>query len=347
MSSIALVSPAEWRQLLRSLLRECTYLPDPIAKGYMHDYVTQRFRRYSEERAIDNDINRHHQLRKAAKQRLSLLRRANEGYTKSLEQVLRLSYGRTGKRRRDLLARFITPDVPANTQEVAKLVNRPSMLDDGWEPPQIVMDLLKAQQKHGVIHEFVVRPQVKTTEPPIPKENAWGKPVHVSRRRNIRKDWYSAVLNSLFPPLPGDDVKVLQGLISGSVPWTPPKKRKAIGASPGEPRARLSTEFLVDGPAKGRTFREYVDGRPHNITRRFMRRLWQRIICIVPQLSWNDTSKKYSVDWEPAKRPPAIAMALSDEQTLGIFGNVNTRRGAIAPTGEPKEKPNTEPPRAD
>lgn len=335
MSSIALVPPAEWRQLLRSLLRECTYLPDPIAKGYMHDYVTLRFRRYSNDRVIDNDINRHHQLRKAAKQRLSLLRRANEGYTKSLEQVLRLSYGRTGKRRRDLLARFITTDVPSNSQEVTKLVNRPSMLNDGWEPPQIVVDLLKAQQKHGVIQEFVVRPQVKTIEPPIPKENAWGKPLNLSRRRNIRQHWYSAVLNSLFPPLPGDDMKVLRGLISGGVPWTPPKRRKAIGPNPGEPRARLSTEFLVDGPAKGRTFREYIDGRPHNITRRFMRRLWQRIICIVPQLSWDDTSKKYLVNWEPAKQPPAVAMALSNKQTLDIFGSMNSPEGAI----KQKEKP--------
>lgn len=330
-SSIALVPPCEWRSLLRALLRESTYLPDPIAKGHMHDHTRQRFRRYAQDRTIDTDINRQHQLRKMAKQRLALLRRANEGYIKSLEQVLRLSYGRTGKRRRELVARFITPDVPTNSDQVAALVSRPSLLDDSWVPAQIVLDLLKAQQRNGVVHELAVRPQVKTVEPPIPKENAWGRPVAMRRRQNIRQRWYSAVLNSLFPPLPGEELRILQGLISGSVPWTAPQRRNnSVKQITNEPRARLSPEFLVEGPAKGHTFRQYVDGRPHNITRRFMRRLWQRIACLVPQISWNDASHKYNIEWEPVKRLPPLALTVGSEQAADIFGNVNTRGELLA-----------------
>ena len=56
---------------------------------------------------------------------------------------------------------------------------------------------------------------------------------------------------------------------------------------------------------------------------------------IVPQLSWDDTSKKHLVNWEPAKQPPAVAMALSDKQTLDIFGSMNSPEGAI----KQKEKP--------
>lgn len=310
----------------------------------MHDHTRQRFRRYTHERSLDTDINRQHQLRKKAKQRLALLRRANEGYTKSLEQVLRLSYGRTGKRRRELLARFITPDVPANnTDEVAALVHRPSMLDDSWVAPQVVMDLLKSQQRNPVIYELAVRTQVKTVEPPIAKENAWGRPLSLRRRQNIRQRWYSAVLSSLFPPLPGEEMRILQGLISGSVPWTPPQRRRQRGdaaglvASEQQPRARLSPEFLVEGPAKGHTFRQYVDGRPHNITRRFMRRLWQRLVCLVPQISWNDASHKYNIDWEPVKPLPPLALAMGADQAADIFANVNTRGELLAPPTKSKK----------
>lgn len=343
---MAQINPPEWRSLYRCLLRETTYLPDPIAKGFMHDHTRQRFRRYTSspdtgrgrgrgrqtntesEPEPELDIHKQHQLRKQARQRLTLLRRANEGYTKPLEQVLRLSYGRTGRRRRELITRFITPTpVPSNTTEVQEIVNTPSLQDDKWTPPQLILDLLKSQQRNGVLHELGARPFVKTLEPPIPAENAWGKPVSIRRRVNIRREWYGAVLECLFPPLPGEESRILRGLIDGSVHWTPPKRRAAqhyyqsgagsgSGTGTGTGTGQLNASFLVDGPSKGHTFRKYVDGRPHTITRRFMRRLWQRILCLVPMISWSEASGRYMVDWEPVKPLPRVAVTLDPQHDL-------------------------------
>ena len=336
------VLPEQWRYLLRAILRECSCLPDPVAKSYMHVSVIERFRRYNStpkiQHHIRNDLNRQHQLRKAAKQKLTLLRRANEGYTKPLEQVLRLSYGRTGKRRKVLLDEFITPEVPTGSQEVQDLINKPFKFDDGWEPPSLVMGLLKSQRQNGAIAELSVRQPVKKLEPPIPEENSWGRPLCRTRRRNIRKDWYSAVLNSLYPPLPEADVNILRGLISGTIPWVPPKRRTKVGTVSCEPTAALDKKFLVEGPSKGQTHRQFVNGRPHQITRRFMRRLWQRIICLVPQMSRNDISQKWSFGWEPAKLPPKLALPVSIEQQSNIFGSVNLEGKVIPPSTEKPKK---------
>lgn len=309
----------------------------------MHVSVMERFRRYNStpkiQQDIRNDLNRQYQLRKAAKQKLTLLRRANEGYSKSLEQVLRLSYGRTGKRRKMLLDEFITPEVPAGSQEVQDLVNKPFRFEDGWEPPSLVMGLLKSQKQNGAIGELCVRQPVKKLEPPIPEENSWGRPVCRTRRRNIRRNWYYAVLNSLYPPLPEADVNILKGLISGTMHWAPPKRRRAVETVSRESTAALDKTFLVEGPSKGQTHRQFVNGRPHQITRRFMRRLWQRIVCLVPQMSWNDISRKWTFAWEPAKLPPKLALPVSIEQESAIFGNVSLQGKVIPPpTDKPKEK---------
>ncbi|OJJ80757.1 uncharacterized protein ASPGLDRAFT_134193 [Aspergillus glaucus CBS 516.65] len=316
----------EWRNLLRPLLRECSYLPDPIAKGHMRDHVMQRFRRYYFNTQIQQEAEHQRKLRKTALQQLSLLRRANEGYTKALEHVLRLSYGRTGKRRNELLCKLVAPETPVDSQEVAELINKPFAYYDGWEPPSVVRALLKAQHAHGIIHELRVRPQIKSIEPRIPEGNSWGRPIVAVRRRNIRKNWYTAALKSLLPPIPGEELDILEGLISGKQHWEPPKRRKVIESPKEEEDSYL--RFLVDGPQKGHTFREYVDGRPHNITRRFMRRLWRRIDCLVPRMLWNDVSQKYDFTWTAVRAMAETSLPMDDDPE--IFGNVDPQGKLIS-----------------
>ena len=233
-------SPQEWRHLLRALLRECSYLPDPVARQYMHTHTVKRFRRYRDDRdpTYKNDLLWLSRMRRSALQRLSLLRRANEGYSRPLQRVLFIAYGRTGKRRRDLLAGFMAPGVPVDTQAVTELIKQPIMYEEGWHPPSIVVDLLHSQLKNPHIKQFDARPVVKMLEPLIPKENSWGRPLAACRQRNIRRRWYRAVLESQLPPLPEQDWNLLQGLLSGSIPWNPVKRRRPKpGGAPPPPAA--------------------------------------------------------------------------------------------------------------
>ncbi|THC94842.1 hypothetical protein EYZ11_005678 [Aspergillus tanneri] len=251
----------------------------------MHDYVVQRFRQasYDPRAKWRNDPRRQTALRRAAHEKLCLLQRANEGYIRPLEKVLRLSYGRKGRKRRELLTAMLIPELPTDHSAVENMIQKPAMFEDGWMPPSIMMDLLRSQRHSGVGGQLNIR-QIKELAPVIPTENSWGKPLSASRRARIRKKWYYKALENLLPPLPDAELRILDGLISKTVPWSPPKKRKPVGVR-SEPAPSLDATFLTDGPQKDPTFRKYINGRPHTITRRFMERMWRRISNLVPRMT--------------------------------------------------------------
>ncbi|OJJ47050.1 hypothetical protein ASPZODRAFT_131980 [Penicilliopsis zonata CBS 506.65] len=322
--------PSErWRSLLRALLRECSYLPDPVARKYMHEMVLQRYRHHAEPKSklkLLLDPPRQVALERATKQRLSFLKRANEGYTKPLEKVLFMSYGRTGKRRWELVTAFLTPDTPVDTMAVKEVINQPGMFDDGWAPPPILVGLLRSQLNSQHVAQVSPRLQIKDLRPVIPKQNVWGRPLAWSRKRNIRKRWYQGALDSVLPPLPESDLDVLKGLVTGTSQWAPPvKRKKQIEEDKDNPGPSaggiLSPQFLVDGPQKGPTFGKYVDGRPHQITRRFMQRLWRRVYSLVPDITLHPKTNRPIFNWHLFDEKPNLAITLGDGFDPGLFEN--------------------------
>ncbi|KAJ5360125.1 hypothetical protein N7517_009316 [Penicillium concentricum] len=304
-----LSKPQQWRHLFRATLRECTYLPDPIARNYMKDHIISRYRIASSRSPKAGPQAVH-----AARNALSVLRRANEGYSRPLEKVLLLSYGRTGRRRHELLSKMLTPEIPNDSLALKELLSRPADFSDDWEPPAIVKSLAASQMQNTVVAAVRIRPLIKQLEPPVPKEDSWGRELGQSRKRNIRRKWYNATLSSLLPPLPEKDLQVLQGLISGTIPWELVKRR---GLNPQIPQTRSETEpgselfrLLARGPEKGTTFAEYANGRPHTITIRLMRRQWRRLSALVPRQYWNPISQKWRFMWESPKEVPQLCFDL-------------------------------------
>ncbi|KUM62071.1 hypothetical protein ACN42_g5045 [Penicillium freii] len=300
-----LSKPQQWRQLFRATLRECTYLPDPIARNYMKNHVISRYRAVSSRSPQAGPKAVH-----AARNALSVLRRANEGYSRPLEKVLYLSYGRTGRRRHELLANILTPEIPKDSLALKELLSRPADFTDGWEPSAIVKSLAASQMQNTVVTAARIRPLIKQLEPPIPKKDSWGKELAQSRKKNIRKQWYNNTLSSLLPPLPEKDLQTLEGLISGTVPWKPVKRR---GSQPQIPQTKSGGELfqlLARGPEKGTTFAEYANGRPHTITVRLMRRQWKRLSALVPRQHWNPISQKWRFLWDSPKEIPKLSFDL-------------------------------------
>jgi hypothetical protein len=318
---------AQWRHLLRASLRECSYLPDPIARKFMHKHILGRYRGYTRRRRKAHDplgILRLVRLRRAAKHTLSLLQRANEGYSKPLERVLLTAYGRIGRRRHQLLEALLTSDVPPNTDAVKEMIHRPRKFEDGWQAPAILVDLLRSQLSNGLVGRFGIRPQVKILSPRIPKENSWGRPLALCRRQNIRKAWYSAALNSVLPPLPKVELSILRGLLFETVSWSPVARRKGpLKALPSE--TSLHAKFIVEGPEKRHTFGKFINGRPHVITRRLMQRLWQRIYCLVPVITTSHTDNKKSFQWGEWRQRRALALSMPDGQILNLFEGVDEK----------------------
>ncbi|PWY96277.1 hypothetical protein BO94DRAFT_4542 [Aspergillus sclerotioniger CBS 115572] len=322
-----------WRHLLRALLRECSYLPDPVARVNMHAHTLDRYRRYVKKKP---DLIRQIALHKSALQELSLLRRANEGYSKPLEKVLQLAYGRRGKRRQDLIDKFITPSDAVDALDPANVQPLVGQFKDGWRPPSLMVDLLKAQRHNAMITLLNAGYHVKEIEPVIPNENVWGRPLAQSRRINIRREWYVKARSNMFPPLPDAELDTLDGLISGATPWTPPKRRKAVGTAPF--RNINVALFLIKGPSKGDTFEKYVDGRPHNITRRFMTRLWKRVSCLVPRVNWNSVTKRPTFSWDVIHTNPQLALSTDEENAWQIFDGIDDQGKKIKEV-EPRNEP--------
>jgi hypothetical protein len=275
----------------------------------MSSYVLDRYR-HAAKKPTGTEADRARKARKA----LSLLQRANEGYQKPLEKVLFCSYGRIGERRHRFINRLLDLDVPTDTKSLKQLVDGPLEFEDGWEPPTIILSLMKSQMNNGHLSSNRVRPGVKSLQPTILEKNSWGQPTSRTRRRNMRRKWYLDALNSLLPPLPDQELAVLDGLISGTMPWAPIKRRKKVPSTATQEDTILG--FLTDGPQKGWTFGKYANGRPHEITARFMHRQWRRISSLIPRMIWNPMTSKWQFVWESPKVSPQLNFDLTEGADL-------------------------------
>ena len=307
--------------LFRSLLRECTYLPDPRARSYMHNYVFWSYRTYLpkvKEWREPISFKRQVRLLHRGRKWLSMLRRANEGYLKPLEKVLMLTYGRTGKRRRELMEKLMAPEPPQTHQEVAAFSPpRPHVKD--WKPPAKVDALLRSQSRQQAwLDKLSAKVKTKTE---IPVENSWGKPMPQSRVANLTHKWYVKQVGLLLPPLPEWECEELRSLATGEIVWRESAQRRA---RPLEDANALSENVLLEGPDKGHTFDDFVNGRPHVITPQIMRRLWAMIFRHVPVLSWNEARAKWTVQWGSAEKVPQLIAAPSSTRDALLFSKYDS-----------------------
>ncbi|KAF3482681.1 uncharacterized protein GIQ15_02005 [Arthroderma uncinatum] len=324
-------NPIPWRSHYRALLREISYLPDPVANRYMAQYVTSRFRKFiSVEQQLLMDSAKIGRLHTRIRRNLRLLKLANEGYQKPLERVILMSYGRIGRRKRLLLRPLLNSEVDAVEAGVAPFSAE-------WKPSPLLLALLQSQSENREVGAQRVRRPVKAKDlsPTIPEFNVFSKPLAEVRKINIRHRWYAAVLDKAFPPLPRHDWETLQSLVDGSEPWVLPKRRKGPQPNPAtesdsQPQENfLSAEFLVDGATKDATFAKYVRGRPHHITRRFMRHIWERICALTPRTWWDASENKWRVTWGMRRATPVIYRQLDPVKGMALFEGPHPVTGKI------------------
>ncbi|KAL9116950.1 MAG: hypothetical protein Q9187_006517 [Circinaria calcarea] len=267
--------------LARALLRECTYLPDPAARVYFQSHITSRFREYWPRKAGDYrqyktpSVSRQKALLKQARKGLGLLLRANAGYSSALEKVLAHTYGRTGKRRHELMRFVRAPDIPESHEDVIKLAA--ASVEGAWQGTFLtnrMKALVKAQKLQRA--SLSSRSPIKHLAPEIPPTNIWGRPMPKKRVHNLEKNWFAKLLDKVLPPLPLQEWEHLRNLAHGRVAWRRPPPR----------RGNLLPVLPEDGPS-----------HPHQITPRYMRRLWAKIFVQCPVMSWDGSKSEWVVDW--------------------------------------------------
>lgn len=304
--------------LLRALLRECTYLPDPAARTFWHHHLLHRFRAYCP-RETDApwkkpkvklvDTKRQTYLAYQARKTISLLARANAGHPKILDKVLAYTYGRLGRRRHELIAGLLLPDVPNDHTAVARLADQSTgTTDDGIvQPTAKLLALIKSQRAHRRFGSIKTPPAIPLE---IPGLNSWGRPLPVKRVKNLKKRWYAKILETVLPPLPRQEWERLRDLALGDIPWPGPITRR--GALPRSERINHSN--------------------PHRLTPRYMRRTWARVFAQCPVMAQDEKSGRWLIEWGKVEQIVGDSSYLRTEDRDVFFADIDYDEGQLEPS---------------
>lgn len=305
--------------LFRALLRQCTYLPDPAARVYLRGHIVSRFRDYYPgsippsrkfRRKPHKLIERRRPgLLKTARKGLLYLQRANDGHLQHLGKVLSMTYGRIGKRRHQLLKDLKIPDIPVDAAAIEKLSDPRS--HGVPQPSQQLLALIRSQARRKLSH--FSRSNRPTLAPQIPEKNNWGRAMPVKRVRNIKRRWYAQSLDRIMPPLPETEWKRLRMLATGEITWEGHVPR----------RGSIGKENYTKGIVRGQGY----TSTPHDLTQRYMRRLWAKIFMQCPLMKTDPIVKTgWEVKWGDVKAGKDFALLSKDQgpgAALAMFEGVD------------------------
>lgn len=320
------------RHTLRGILRECTYFPDRFAADWFRNHALSRFREYKGLSSKDDRDaklqERLQTLRRKSRQALYQLQKANEGDRKMMLKALSMAYGRVGRRRRELIASFLSVGGQSNRLEaVSDTANdRPEkggsqqsvLLEDGQNgqdssaAPQGVTKGSGSQSVKSQVKDFVrnlpplllelAESQIAASPPAIsrktprrlgidiPELNSWHKPMPKARVDNKLKKWYAYLLSTMQPPLPGREWRRLRDLALGvTTPELPIKRRTNLTPPPS------ALELVVmRGKAPESVFRK---DHAHKVTPRYMSRIYAEVFSECPLMVYDSASLKWNITW--------------------------------------------------
>ncbi|KAL7937337.1 hypothetical protein V8C35DRAFT_179022 [Trichoderma chlorosporum] len=237
-------------QLYRHLLRECSYLP-PAFRAEIASTIQDRFHRH---RKYDTRAKAHLARAHTA---LRTLRAANSGERTAMESLISKGFGRSGSRRRELMAQFVIPQGPTNSSALEKALGSAGRsseatkdassathpTEDGaakvkkvfyekWDQEKLLRILHSQRQQQRDTKGTTSWPgtPVKTLDPDqsIPKETIWGKPPGENLKRTKRANWWRRNAEKIMPPLGRGEWEVLKQLSNGGQErgeWKIPDRR--------------------------------------------------------------------------------------------------------------------------
>ncbi|KAL8780539.1 MAG: hypothetical protein Q9213_006435 [Squamulea squamosa] len=270
---------------------------------------------------------------KDARKSLKYLQRAIDGHIQNLRTVLDMTYGRTGKRRRQLISKLQAPRPLIDDASVAILSAQISQTPRSKRVPELTDELsalLKSQIKQQ--SSRFDRAPLRELSPKVPAVNIWQRKFPEKRRVNFIKAWYAKTLDRLMPPLEAVEWEKLQGLAAGKVHWDGPVPQRKLGTTKikdsgdsykvakGDLPHRLttSTERIVE-----KEKHPEIISRPHQLTPRFMRRLWSNVFQKCPRLDWNNERKKWDVTWGNIQKQAELAIHPQKKLFPDMFDGVD------------------------
>ncbi|KAL8727690.1 MAG: hypothetical protein Q9181_005615 [Wetmoreana brouardii] len=311
----------------------------------MWTHVTERFHAYH--RAHRTPDGRIIHLRrkklvsdalKDARKSLKYLQRANDGHVQHLYTVLAMTYGRVGKRRRQLMSKLqaLSPvDDDSSVAVLSQQVLHQKLGNQRTKVPQLsdeALAILKSQVKQDSTR--FDRARLKESQPHVPAVNAWGRPFPERRKANFIKRWYAMTLERLMPPLEVSEWERLRGLATGGIRWPGPIKRRKLGtrAQIERPRDTASLPLALRVPHRltssiervmDKGFHKDTRTNPHNFSPRFMRSMWSRVFRKCPRLDWSDEKKKWMVTWGSIGKEAELSLDPQRTVPWDMFADVD------------------------
>jgi predicted DNA-binding WGR domain protein len=321
--------PDDLRHAFRALLRAATYLPDSAARTYIHNYTVHRFRSVADKIKSKNAetaeklIAKYHDNKRIAKvwQAAHQLERAGQSNERDLKKALYLTYGRAGKRRRELIQDLLEPEensFPEDQAALEKLINKPSEKErQGKDQNSKLKAFIKSQR----FNHPADAPRGKITQlrPQIPEENIWGRPVPLRRQENIRRAYWADTLDKLMPPVPRYEWDRLRDLATGAIPIEEPPPRRIRAREVHERVDQNLWEYFSIPTNRLKLALEEIElnaddvvthwgtrMNPHTkglktLTPRFMRRLYATIWSMTPTMSQDEVTKAWTTKWGGAR----------------------------------------------
>jgi hypothetical protein len=331
------------------------YQPKQNATTSLDPYRHRNYKR----RQLSIITERTSKLQKKAQKGLHYLRRANQGELPCLQKVLLFTYGRLGKRKYALLHELLKPnpiegdgviappepDGPTPLQELYYSNKQYLQYFDAPKPASnshYVINIsdrfsrlrvvLKSQHQRGIsLNREIKSPAVKT-----PIHNIWMRPMPIARARNNVRRWYAETMTRLLPPLPPQEWDNLHAMIHGQrsvsivnrrAPATCEAQTEPGGLDAIEQGLRLDKLSKADRPAGM--------WRPHNISPKFMRRMYWRLLQLCCKVEYDSERKEWAAIWGESVRliSPKIYHAPSD---ASLFDGVDANGKIPQPLKESK-----------
>ncbi|GJN70703.1 hypothetical protein PLICBS_004761 [Purpureocillium lilacinum] len=232
--------------LYRHILREVSYLP-PAFRATISSSIRDRFHR---NRRYDPRAKAHLSRASSA---LRTLRAANSGDGTAMAGLISKGFARSGRRRRELMAQFVKPQGPSNSQDLEALLDQPSAKQSStstgtadaqrpkkqknaffqkWDQKKLlqILQSQKHQQKETKGSTSWPGSAIKSTDPNqfVPTTNIWGKPPAESLVRTKQAHWWRRSAEKIMPPVGKGEWDLLERLSNGAqdeAEWAVPARR--------------------------------------------------------------------------------------------------------------------------
>lgn len=304
------------------------------------------------------------QSQKAARKGLHYLQRANQGELPCLQRVLYIAYGRVGRRKHALLehvlkldpvmdgGKVLSPDDCTGPTPLQELYHSNKEWLQYFDAPQNASEgmyvinissrysrfraALKSQHQKGIS----INRELKGHAMKTPIHNIWMRPMPIKRAINNVRRWYAGAMTRFLPPLPVEEWNHIDAMIRGAEKISLVKRRQPARPLDGESFAEPESpvEIVLQGlrmEKLRKAVRPRGSFRPHDITPRFMRRLYHRLLQLCCKVEYNEERKYWVSTWGQSAQPiqPSIYNAPTDDI---LFAGVDAKGQKLHPGRKPK-----------